>query len=210
MLNVEILSFREFVMHESLPLAKIQTAVLEFLQGRSDAVLFGAQAVNAYVDEPRATQDVDILSNRAAELAQELREYLSERFHIAVRLREVAGGKGLRLYQVRKDGNRHLADIRSEQDLPDTQMIENLQVMSPVDLIVSKVLSYESRRGKPKSGTDWRDLGMLLNRFPELKSVDGRVSALLSQRGASEFAVNFWKQLTEQDFTVDEDDDLSF
>ncbi len=210
MLNVEILSFREFVMHESLPLAKIQTAVLEFLQGRSDAVLFGAQAVNAYVDEPRATQDVDIISNRAIELAEELREFLSERFHIAVRVRAVASGKGLRLYQIRKEGNRHLADIRSEQALPETEVIENLQVMSPVELIVSKVLSYESRRGKPKSGTDWRDLGMLLTRFPELKLVDGKVSTLLSERGASEFAMGFWKQLTEQDFSVDEDDDLSF
>ena len=45
-------------MHEPLPLSRIQEAVLEFLQGRDDAVLFGAQAVNAYVNEPRATQDV--------------------------------------------------------------------------------------------------------------------------------------------------------
>lgn len=67
-----------------------------------------------------------------------------------MRIREVASGKGLRLYQVRKEGDRHLADIRSEDVLPDMQVIENLQVMSPVDLIVSKVLSYEARREKPK------------------------------------------------------------
>lgn len=94
--------------------------------------------------------------------------------------------------------------------MPDTQLIEDLRVMSPVELIVSKVLSYESRRGKPKSGTDWRDLGMLLNRFPDLKSVKGKISARLSERGASEFAMIFWKQLAEQDFSVEEDDDLSF
>ena len=34
--------------------------------GRDDAAVFGAQAVNAYVDQPRMTQDVDILSPRAA------------------------------------------------------------------------------------------------------------------------------------------------
>lgn len=34
-------------MHEPLPLATIQQAVLEFLQGRGDAVVFGALAVNA-------------------------------------------------------------------------------------------------------------------------------------------------------------------
>src|SRR2546422_551882 len=73
------LTFREFVMNEPLPLATIQDGILEFLRGREDAVLFGAQAVNAYVDESRMTQDVDILSHRAAALAEELRQYLSAR-----------------------------------------------------------------------------------------------------------------------------------
>ena len=49
-------------MSESLPLATIQEAVLEFLRGRDDAVMFGAQAVNAYVPEPRMSQDIDLLS----------------------------------------------------------------------------------------------------------------------------------------------------
>ncbi len=31
------------------------------------------------------SQDIDLVSTRASELAEELREYLSERFHIAVR-----------------------------------------------------------------------------------------------------------------------------
>src|SRR5205085_9412628 len=82
-----MLTFREFAMKEPLPLATIQGAVLEFLRGRDDAVLFGAQAVNAYVDEPRMTQDVDIISTRAVELAEELRQYLNTRFQIAVRVR---------------------------------------------------------------------------------------------------------------------------
>ncbi len=59
-------------MHESLPLVTIQEAVLEFLRDRDDLVLFGAQAVNAYVDEPRMTQDVDIFSVRAEEFAREV------------------------------------------------------------------------------------------------------------------------------------------
>ena len=48
-------------MQETLPLATIQDAVLEFLRGRTDAVVFGAQAVNAYVDEPRMTQDLSLI-----------------------------------------------------------------------------------------------------------------------------------------------------
>src|SRR4051794_13450180 len=101
MLNADVLTFQEFVTHEPLPLSKIQEAVLEFLQGRDDAVLFGAQAVNAYVSEPRATQDVDILSTRTRELAEELRKDLSEKFHIAVCVREIGEGKGFRIYQIR-------------------------------------------------------------------------------------------------------------
>ena len=209
MLNADVVSFREFVMHEPLPLSKIQEAVLEFLQGRNDAILFGAQAVNAYVDEPRATQDVDIISTRARELAEELREQLAERFRIAVRTREIKD-KGFRIYQVRSEGNRHLVDVRIEDILPESTTVEDISILTPVELIVSKVLSYEARRGKPKAGTDWRDLGMLLLRFPELKTSDGEVAKLLRERNASEFAVNFWHEFVEQDLTVDEDDDLSF
>ena len=112
MLGDGMLTFREFVLREPLPLAAVQDAILEFLRDRKDAVLFGAQAVNAYVDETRMTQAIDLLSNRAVELAEELREHLSQRFHIAVRLREIGEGRGYRLYQTQKTGNRHLVDVR--------------------------------------------------------------------------------------------------
>lgn len=209
MINADVLTFREFVMHESLPLAKIQEAVLEFLQGRDDAALFGAQAVNAYVSEPRATQDVDILSTRAKEFAEELREALSERFHIAIRVREI-GEKGLRIYQTRKEGSRHLIDIRNEAVLPPTQTIENIRVLTPVELIASKVISYESRRGKPKSGTDWRDIAMLLLRFPDLKVAEGEVTEALAVRKADANALRSWNNIVEQEISVEDDDDLIF
>src|SRR5271154_2888701 len=125
------LAFREFAMREPLPLATIHDAVLEFLRGRTDAVLFGAHAVNAYVDDSRMTQDVDILSPRAAELAEELRVYLSERFRIAVRIRTVAHGMGHRRYQVRKPENRHLVDVRSVDKIPPYQIVEEVQVVPP-------------------------------------------------------------------------------
>ena len=86
MLNAGVLTFQEFAMRETLPLSKIHQAVLKFLQGRDDVVLFGAQAVNAYVSEPRMTQDVDLLSTDAKNLAEELRSFLSEQFHVAVRV----------------------------------------------------------------------------------------------------------------------------
>jgi len=208
MLNADVLTFQEFVMHEPLPLSKIQEAVLEFLQGRDDAVLFGAQAVNAYVSEPRATQDVDILSTRARELSEELCECLSEKFHIAIRVREIGEGKGFRVYQVRKEGNRHLVDLRSVSELPKTETIENVLVLSPAELIASKVVSYHSRKGKPKSGTDWRDIAVLLLRFPDLKE---HTAGILKEQNVGEAILGTWTEISRQDFSEeDEDGDLVF
>ena len=211
MLNADVLTFQEFVMHEPLPLSKIQEAVLEFLQGRDDAVLFGAQAVNAYVSEPRMTQDVDILSTRAKELAEEMREYLSEKFHIAVRVREIGEGKGFRIYQVRSEGNRHLVDIRNENSFPATLEVERIRILAPVELIASKVISFKSRYGQAKSWSDRRDLTLLLLQFPKLKVLGGEVEKVLENRGANEETIIFWQELVEQDLIItNEDDELSF
>ena len=194
-------------MHEPLPLSTIHGAVLEFLQGREDVVLFGAQAVNAYVSEPRMTQDVDLLSVRAKEFAEELRTHLSETFHIAVRVREIKE-KGFRLYQVRKEGNRHLVDVRQIENFPETETIEDIRILSPLELIASKVISYHSRRSKPKSGTDWRDLAVLLLRFPELKE---KVAANLQAKNVGEAILETWAEIERQDFQFEEtDEDLSF
>lgn len=76
---------------------------------------------------------------------------------------------GFRVYQIRGEGNRHLVDLRMILELPVAEIVEGISVLSPVGLIVSKIISYHSRRGKPKAGTDYRDLGMLLLRFPELR-----------------------------------------
>lgn len=133
-------------MHEQLPLSQIHGAVLEFLQGREDVVLFGAQAVNAYVSEPRMTQDVDLLSTNAKDFAEELRKHLSEKFHIVVRVREIGEGKGFRIYQTRKEGNRHLVDVRPVENFPETETVEDIRVLSPLELIASKVVSYHASR----------------------------------------------------------------
>ena len=211
MFNAGVLTFREFAMREPLPLATIQETVLEFLRGRDDVAVFGAQAVNAYVDEPRMTQDIDLLSTRAREIAEELRELLSEKFHIAVRVREVGEGKGFRLYQVQKTGNRHLADVRPVASLPDTQVIEEIRVLSPAELIASKVVSYHARRGKPKSGTDWRDLAVLFLTFPELKSEAGEVTTILRNSGASQSVLQVWRELVAQEIKLETtDEDLDF
>jgi hypothetical protein len=207
MFDTGSLTFQEFMMSETLPLATIQEAVLEFLRGRDDAVVFGAQAVNAYVPEPRMSQDIDLLSPRAAELAEELRAHLSDRFHVAIRVREVADGRGYRLYQIQKTGNRHLVDIRLVQSLPPSQRISQVLVASPEELVALKVIAYHQRRGQPKSGTDWRDVTMLLLAFPELKQNRGLVSERLKAENAGDEAMKLWRELVDLEIQSTEDDD---
>jgi len=206
MLNAGTLTFEEFAMREQLPLATIHDAVLEFLRGRDDAVVFGAQAVNAYVGEARMSQDIDLISTRADELAEELREYLSERFHIAVRVPVIGAGKGCRLFQIQKPTNRRLVDLRAAESLPRAERIEDVLVMSPPGLIAHKVISYHARHGQPKAGTDWRDLAMLLLTFPELKQEQGAVSEVLKSIGVKDDVMQTWRELVKQEFVEAEDD----
>jgi hypothetical protein len=201
------LTFREFMMREPLPLATIHDAVLEFLRRRTDAVLFGAHAVNAYVEEPRMTQDVDILSPRAAELAEELRGHLAEKFQIAVRIRTVADGKGHRLYQIRKPKNRHLVDVRAVDGLPAHQVVEEVLVVPPADLIGQKVQSMVNRSQSAKGPTDLTDIRRLLLTFPELKTFEGPVADRLQATGASGAALEAWREIATQEIAADDDDD---
>lgn len=194
-------------MKEALPLSAIHNAVLEFLRDRDDVVVFGAQAVNAYVDEPRMTQDIDLMSPRAEALAEELREYVSQKFHIAIRVREIGEGRGFRLYQVQKTGNRHLVDLRPVKELPPAQRIAQVLVMNPDELIASKVISFHQRRGKPKAGTDWRDLAMLLLLFPAFKTELGAVADRLQVAGATPEILKEWKAIVATDFQEAEEED---
>lgn len=202
------LTFREAMMREPLPLATIHDAVLfEFLPKRDDAVLYGAQAVNAYVEEPRMTQDVDIASPRAEELAEELRQFLNQRFHIAVRVRNIREGLGYRVYQVQKPKNRHLIDVRPVAVLPPSERVNEVLVVSPPELIAGKITAWKQRQGKPKAGTDWRDLAALLLTFPELKTAEGAVAERLRAAGASAEVFVAWQELVAQEILPEDEGD---
>jgi hypothetical protein len=209
MFNAGVLTFQEFAMGEPLPLSTLHAAVLEFLRQRDDVALFGAQAVNAWVNEPRMTQDIDLLSLRAADLAEEICQHLSEQFSIAVRIRNVKGGSGYRIYQLQKTGNRHLVDIRAVDVLPPVERLEQILVLTPAALLAQKVIAFHQRRGKPKAGTDWRDIAMLLLAFPELKADPGPVTEQLAVARATPEILAVWQDLIQQDLQpADEDDDF--
>jgi len=193
-------------MREPLPLAKVHDAILNFLRNRDDAVLFGAQAVNAYVDEPRMTQDVDILSTRAKALAEELRTHLVDTFKIAARVREVASGQGFRIYQLREPKNRHLAGVRQIDTFPPTQLVAEVRVPTPEELIAQKVISLRTRSNQPKGDTDRRDLKLLLLTYPHLKTESGPVEGRLRAAGADESALTQWRQLAARPIDAGDDD----
>jgi hypothetical protein len=200
------LTFREFIMREPHPLAVIHDAVLEFLRGRDDAVVYGAQAVNAYIDEPRMTQDVDIMSQRAAELAEELRVFLNKRFHIAIRIRNVREGLNYRIYQVRRPKNRHLVDVRPVVEFPPTKRVKKVLVVAPPELIANKVISMVNRQKKRKGFMDRADLNVLLVTFPDLKTAEGEVADRLRAAGASAEVLATWKDLVSQEILPDDED----
>ena len=134
---------------------------------------------------------------------------LSQLFHIATRVRVIKEGAGYRIFQLQKTGNRHLVDVRSVASFPQHQRLDGVLVLSPAELIASKVISYRRRLNKPKSGTDWRDLALLLLAFPPLKDDSGPVTECLHAAGADQQVLTLWRELVAQEILPgNEDDDL--
>ncbi len=199
------LTFREFMSREEVPLASIFREALEWLATRDDAVLFGAQAVNAYCDPPRMTADLDVLSLDAAALAEQLRARLADRFGIAVRVR-VVEPRGYRVYQLRKPKNRHLADVRQVERLPQSRRIEGVRVAEPADLAAMKVLSVDARRGREKGISDRLDLHRLLRAFPVLREEAGDVADRLRASAAPQSAFKTWREILAERVEPEEED----
>lgn len=200
------LALREFVMEEPVPLGAIHETVLAFLRDREDAVVYGAQAVNSHVAQMRMTEDVDLASTRAKELAEELRDHLARRFHLAIRVREVRDGLGYRVYQARRTGNRHLVDIRSVSQLPECERRHRILVVTALQLVAEKVFAYAARRNQPKGGTDWRDIAQLLLAFPGLKVHDGDVQERLKVLGAGQEVLLTWRRLVDQPLAAEDEE----
>ena len=201
------ISLNEYLMNEPLPLAKIHHVVLTFLSHRSDVAIFGAQAVNVYVEDIRATQDVDVMALDAAALATSLCDHLHQELNIAARQRTVASGKGYRVYQSRKPKNRHLVDIRQVDELPPCSITDGLRVVQPAELIALKVISMTARRHTPKGLSDHADLMRLLIQFPEYRVDSGAVLDRLHQMDSDAAIRAQWKDLVAQKFRPNDNDE---
>ena len=91
--------------------------------------------------------------------------------------------------------------------LPAAQRIEEVLVMAPTELVASKVISYYQRRGRPKSGTDWRDIAMLLLAFPHLKQMNSPVTAHLQAAGVKPPIMAVWEEFVQQEIQALEEDE---
>ena len=169
-MQAECLTLHEFNQIMDVSLSDIQRSLLTFLQKRSDVVIFGAYAVNAYLkpSEVRMTTDIDIQALQGQLLVAQISDRLRQEFYIATRSREVKLNQAWRIYQVLKSGNRHLVDIRQVDRLPEFEVINQIQVLSPLELIISKIISAYARQNQPKGFSDLRDLYSLILTFPQL------------------------------------------
>lgn len=204
MLDLPI-TFQEAMSHQGPTLAELFEVVIAFLRGRRDVVVFGAYAVNAYVESPRMTADIDLMSTNTDRLLPELCTLLHERFRIAARVRSVANGRGFRVYQLRKgEKNRHLVDVRSVDSLPSSRDIDGVSVVQPEELVILKLRSLVARRNTDKGLSDRLDLHRLLFAYPEFRDPRGPVYVLLD--GATSDVLAMWHEILAEDIEPDDDD----
>lgn len=79
--------------------------------------------------------------------------------------------------------------------------------MTPDVLVASKVIALHQRCGKPKAGTDWRDIAMLLLAFPHLKEHPGPVTKHLNASSTDRSVLDTWKDLVSQELSAEEEDE---
>jgi hypothetical protein len=153
------------------------------------------------------TQHVDIFSPTPHETAEQLAAALSHAFHVAVRVREIAGGKAYRVYQLRSEGNRHLADIRMvEFPLEDSIEQQGVRYASLPLMIALKALALSKRRLSPKGGTDLADVRRMLLAHPELRANDGPVVEAIGRIGGGDVVAGVWEELRSEPGLPDDDD----
>lgn len=188
------LTLMEFAMNEKVPLSEIFRLVFTILSEHEDATVYGSQALNVYVKPPRMTEDIDIFSTDAANLAETIRDAINRTFHIAIRVRRSADRRGFRLYQASKSDRRHLVDIRPTSVLPPTIRMGGIAVVIPAVLAAMKVIASVSRPDLLAREQDVLDLKRLLKAIPDLRT-DPDVEEHLRNLGASPAAFARWEEL---------------
>jgi hypothetical protein len=97
-------------------------------------------------------------------------------------------------------------EIGAVHTLPVTQRVVGVLEVAPAELIAGKVIAFQRRHGRPKSGTDWRDLAMLLLTLPELKSEMGAVRDRLEAAGVEAAMLETWHGLAAEEILPEDED----
>jgi hypothetical protein len=96
--------------------------------------------------------------------------------------------------------------VRQVTLLPPTQLVSGILVPTPEVLIAQKVIAFVGRRGQPKSGTDWRDITLLLLAYPQLKQLDGPVGDRLAAAAVAPDVISAWAELVTLPLQSPDDD----
>jgi hypothetical protein len=206
-----MLTAAEYHMRETLPIFRIQEAIFEFCRGQPDIAIFGAHAVNLYVADARMTQDVDILCLNPAAVAAALARRLGELFQVTVRVREFRPGLSYRVFQLRAEGNRHLADTRlAEFPLTDVVEQDGIRYVGLALLTALKVMALVRRKLAPKGATDLADVRRILLGHPELRQDEGDVAMAIRLAGGVDAELRQWRALLAEPAVTDEETDASY
>jgi len=88
---------------------------------------------------------------------------------------------------------------------PATQLIAEVRVPTPEELIAQKIISLAGRSQQPKGDTDRRDLKLLLLAYPALKSLKGPVADRIKALGPSDAALTEWARLVATDIQPEDE-----
>jgi hypothetical protein len=206
-----MLTAAEYHMRETLPIFLIQEAIFEFCRGQPDIAIYGAQAVNLYVANARMTQDVDILCVNPAAVAAAMARRLGEVFQVAIRVREFRPGLAYRIFQLRAEGNRHLADARlAEFPLTDVVEQDGIRYVGLALLTALKVTALVKRKLAPKGATDLADVRRILLGHPELRQDEGDVARAIRLVGGADPELRQWHTLLAEPAVSDEESDAIY
>jgi hypothetical protein len=98
-------------------------------------------------------------------------------------------------------------DVQQVEQLPPNQLVMDIRVPTPEELIAQKIVSCSIRGAQPKGDTDRRDLKLMLLRHPQLKSESGPVMERLKANAADAAAIEQWHRLVASDIRADESED---
>ena len=91
--------------------------------------------------------------------------------------------------------------------IPPHQVVDNVLVIPPADLIAQKVLSMVNRAKSAKGPTDLTDIRRLLLAFPELKAREGLVADHLRDAGAPGPVLEAWREIVSSEIVAENDDE---